>query len=68
MLRALPADSPLREDLNVIVTQIDRISRMIRAALDPFRQREPARAAVAPGLGRGRAPAACSSTSRRAAG
>jgi signal transduction histidine kinase len=49
MLRALPADSPLREDLNVIITQIDRISRMIRAALDPFRQREPARAAVAPG-------------------
>ena len=49
MLRALPADSPLREDLNVIITQIDRISRMIRAALDPFRQREPERAAVAPG-------------------
>ena len=48
MLRALPPDSPLREDLNVIITQIDRISRMIRAALDPFRQREPARAAVAP--------------------
>jgi signal transduction histidine kinase len=47
-LRALPSDSPLREDLNVIITQIDRISRMIRAALDPFRQREPARAAVAP--------------------
>jgi signal transduction histidine kinase len=49
MLRALPHDSPLREDLNVIITQIDRISRMIRAALDPFRQRQPARAAVAPG-------------------
>lgn len=49
MLRALPQDSPLREDLNVIVTQIDRISRMIRAALDPFRQREPELAAVAPG-------------------
>ncbi len=49
MLRALPKDSPLREDLNVIVTQIDRISRMIRAALDPFRQRQPERAAVAPG-------------------
>ena len=49
MLRALPTDSPLREDLNVIITQIDRISRMIRAALDPFRQREPERAAVAPG-------------------
>ena len=48
-LRALPADSPLREDLNVIVTQIDRISRMIRAALDPFRQREPERTAIAPG-------------------
>jgi signal transduction histidine kinase len=47
-LRALPSDSPLREDLNVIITQIDRISRMIRAALDPFRQREPARLAVAP--------------------
>jgi signal transduction histidine kinase len=49
MLRALPQDSPLREDLNVIITQIDRISRMIRAALDPFRQRQPARAAVPPG-------------------
>ena len=34
-LRALPKDSPLREDLDIIVTQIDRISRMIRAALDP---------------------------------
>jgi two-component system, NtrC family, sensor histidine kinase HydH len=45
-LRALPKDSPLREDLNVIVAQIDRISRMIRAALDPFRQREPERAAT----------------------
>jgi signal transduction histidine kinase len=49
MLRALPKDSPLREDLDVIITQIDRISRMIRAALDPFRQREPERAATAPG-------------------
>jgi signal transduction histidine kinase len=48
MLRALPKDSPLREDLDVIVTQIDRISRMIRAALDPFRQREPERAATDP--------------------
>jgi signal transduction histidine kinase len=48
-LRALPTDSPLREDLNVIVTQIDRISKMIRAALDPFRQREPERTAVALG-------------------
>ena len=48
MLRALPKDSPLREDLDVIITQIDRISRMIRAALDPFRQREPERAAIAP--------------------
>ena len=48
MLRALPADSPLREDLNVIVNQIDRISRLIRAALDPFRQREPERAATTP--------------------
>jgi signal transduction histidine kinase len=48
MLRALPKDSPLREDLDVIITQIDRISRMIRAALDPFRQREPERAATAP--------------------
>ncbi len=49
MLRALPADSPLREDLDVIIAQIDRISRMIRAALDPFRQREPERTATAPG-------------------
>jgi signal transduction histidine kinase len=49
MLRALPKDSPLREDLDVIIVQIDRISRMIRAALDPFRQREPERAAIAPG-------------------
>jgi signal transduction histidine kinase len=49
MLRALPKDSPLREDLDVIITQIDRISRMIRAALDPFRQREPERVAVPPG-------------------
>jgi signal transduction histidine kinase len=47
-LRALPKDSPLREDLDVIVAQIDRISRMIRAALDPFRQREPERAQVDP--------------------
>ena len=49
MLRALPKDSPLREDLDIIITQIDRISRMIRAALDPFRQREPERATIAPG-------------------
>jgi signal transduction histidine kinase len=48
MLRALPKDSPLREDLDVIIAQIDRISRMIRAALDPFRQREPERTATAP--------------------
>jgi signal transduction histidine kinase len=47
-LRALPKDSPLREDLDVIVAQIDRISRMIRAALDPFRQREPERTSTAP--------------------
>jgi len=47
-LRALPKDSPLREDLDIIVAQIDRISRMIRAALDPFRQREPERAATDP--------------------
>jgi signal transduction histidine kinase len=46
MLRALPKDSPLREDLDVIVAQIDRISRMIRATLDPFRQREPERVPV----------------------
>jgi signal transduction histidine kinase len=45
----VPKDSPLREDLDVIITQIDRISRMIRAALDPFRQREPERAPTAPG-------------------
>jgi signal transduction histidine kinase len=43
MLRTLPRNSPLREDLGIITTQIDRISRMIRAALDPFRQREPER-------------------------
>ena len=49
MQHALPKDSPLRQDLDVIITQIDRISRMIRAALDPFRQREPERVAVAPG-------------------
>jgi signal transduction histidine kinase len=48
MLRALPKDSPLREDVDIIITQIDRISRMIRAALDPFRQRVPERAAIAP--------------------
>jgi signal transduction histidine kinase len=48
MQHALPKDSPLRQDLDVIITQIDRISRMIRAALDPFRQREPERVAVAP--------------------
>lgn len=48
MLRALPQDSPLREDLDIIIAQIDRISRMIRVALDPFRQREPERAATAP--------------------
>jgi signal transduction histidine kinase len=41
MLRTVPADSPLREDLGVITSQIDRISRMIRAALDPFHPREP---------------------------
>ncbi len=45
ILRALPPDSPLREDLDVIVAQIDRISSLIRAALDPFRARE--RACVA---------------------
>jgi signal transduction histidine kinase len=49
MLRALPKDSPLREDLDVVITQIDRISRMIRAALDPFRQRQPERTPTAPG-------------------
>ena len=49
MLRALPQNSPLREDLDVIIGQIDRISRMIRAALDPFRQREPERTPTAPG-------------------
>src|SRR5262245_1008528 len=49
MQRGVPKDSPLREDLDVIIVQIDRISRMIRAALDPFRQREPERTAVAPG-------------------
>jgi two-component system, NtrC family, sensor histidine kinase HydH len=48
MLRALPKDSSLREDLDVIIAQIDRISRMIRAALDPFHQREPERAATEP--------------------
>jgi two-component system NtrC family sensor kinase len=41
MLRALPGDSPFREDLGVITTQIDRVSQMIRTALDPFHQREP---------------------------
>ena len=49
MLRAVPKDSPLREDLDVVIAQIDRISKMIRAALDPFRQREPERKATAPG-------------------
>ena len=49
MLYTLPKDSPLREDLDVIIAQIDRISRMIRAALDPFRQREPERVAIEPG-------------------
>jgi signal transduction histidine kinase len=49
MLRALPKESPLREDLDVVIAQIDRISKMIRAALDPFRQREPERTATAPG-------------------
>ncbi len=49
MLRAVPKDSPLREDLDVVIAQIDRISKMIRAALDPFRQREPERTATAPG-------------------
>jgi signal transduction histidine kinase len=49
MLRALPKDSPLREDLDVVIAQIDRISRMIRATLDPFRPREPQRAATAAG-------------------
>lgn len=44
MLRMLPSDSPLREDLGVITNQIDRISRMIRTALDPFHQRQPERA------------------------
>jgi signal transduction histidine kinase len=49
MLRALPEGSPLREDLDVIIGQIDRITRMIRTALDPFRRREPDRSAVDPG-------------------
>jgi signal transduction histidine kinase len=43
MLRMLPETSPLREDLGVITTQIDRITRMIRAALDPFHQGAPER-------------------------
>jgi signal transduction histidine kinase len=57
MLRALPPDSPLREDLNVIITQIDRISRMIRAAagsVPSARARAGGRRAR---LGGGRAPA-----------
>src|SRR5262249_55047075 len=41
MLRALPPDSPMRAALGGIAPQIDRTSRMIRAALDPFHQREP---------------------------
>src|SRR5262249_15171375 len=41
ILHALPSASPMREDLDVIITQIDRITGLIRAALDPFHQREP---------------------------
>jgi signal transduction histidine kinase len=49
MLHALPKDSPVREDLHIVVAQIDRISQMIRATLDPFRPREPQRTATETG-------------------
>ena len=41
VLQGLPAADPHREDLQVILAQIERISRIIRSALDPFRPHEP---------------------------
>jgi two-component system, NtrC family, sensor kinase len=41
VLQALPPADRYREDLQVILAQIERISRIIRAALDPFRPHAP---------------------------
>jgi len=41
LLRALPPDHPARPDLDVIVTQIDRISGIIRSLLDTVRMQKP---------------------------
>jgi signal transduction histidine kinase len=41
VLQALPPQDRYREDLQVILAQIERISRIIRAALDPFRPHAP---------------------------
>jgi signal transduction histidine kinase len=41
VLQALPPGDRHREDLQVILAQIERISRIIRSALDPFRPHEP---------------------------
>jgi signal transduction histidine kinase len=41
ILRALPAEDPQREDLEAIVGQIDRISRIIQSLLDAVRPQAP---------------------------
>jgi two-component system, NtrC family, sensor kinase len=41
LLQALPADAPGRQDLEVIVAQIDRISGIIRSLLDMVRPQKP---------------------------
>jgi signal transduction histidine kinase len=41
VLHALPGDSPHRADLEIILRQLDHIAKIVRAALDPFRRREP---------------------------
>ena len=41
ILQTLPPGAPAREDVEVILAQIDRISTIIRSVLDPLRSREP---------------------------
>jgi signal transduction histidine kinase len=40
VLQSLPPEHPRRPDLEIIAKQIDRITNIIRSALDPFRPRE----------------------------
>jgi signal transduction histidine kinase len=41
-LRTLPGQDPLRPELQAIITQTDRISKIIHSLLDPLRPRKPA--------------------------